>query len=202
MTQAIMIAFEGIDGSGKSTVIEHLADLVRAHHQSVLVVQEPGTTAVGKQIRAILKSPDPCTALASTLLYEASRANNVAHALRPSLTRYDYILLDRYTDSTLAYQSWGGGLKRETVEQLNEIATDGLKPNLRYLIDVDLPTAAARRKLRKNTPDSRDEFDTRIDYAKRVYQGYQQLVKEGQLTALTNQNSAETAERIWRRIQA
>lgn len=191
-----LISFEGIDGSGKTTVIQKVAHLLKNHGQRVAVMQEPGTTEIGQAIRALLKSNKKRSVLTDLLLYEASRASLVEMELEPALSNYDFVLMDRYIDSTVAYQSYGGGLPLDIVQNLNTIAINGHTPDNRFLIDVDLETARQRRAQREQTSDSRDPFDTETQFAKRVYDGYQDMVKQGVLTPVDNQNSELAARQI------
>lgn len=191
-----LISFEGIDGSGKTMVIQKVAHLLENRGQRVIVLQEPGTTAIGKAIRALLKSNKKRSALTDLLLYEASRASLIEMELEPSLSNHDFVLMDRYIDSTVAYQSYGSGLPLDIVQNLNEVADNGHTPDNRFLIDVDLETAQQRRNQREQTSDSRDPFDTEKQFAKRVYDGYQEMVKQGILTPVANQDSELAAQQI------
>jgi dTMP kinase len=191
-----LISFEGIDGSGKTTVIQKVAHLLKNRGQRVIVLQEPGTTEIGKAIRALLKSNKKRSVLTDLLLYEASRASLVEMELEPALSNHDFVLIDRYIDSTVAYQSYGGGLPLDIVQNLNAVAINGYTPDNRFLIDVDLETARQRREQREQTSDSRDPFDTETQFAKRVYDGYQDMVKQGVLTPVDNQDSELAARQI------
>ena len=191
-----LISFEGIDGSGKTTVIQKVAYLLKNRGQRVIVLQEPGTTEIGKAIRALLKSNKKRSVLTDLLLYEASRASLVEMELEPALSNHDFVLMDRYIDSTVAYQSYGGGLPLDIVQNLNAVAINGHTPDNPFLIDVDLETARQRREQREQTSDSRDPFDTETQFAKRVYDGYQEMVKQGILTSVDNQDSESAARQI------
>lgn len=191
-----LISFEGIDGSGKTTVIQKVAYRLKNRGQRVVVLQEPGTTEIGKAIRALLKSNKKRSVLTDLLLYEASRASLIEMELEPALLNHDFVLMDRYIDSTVAYQSYGGGLPLDIVRNLNAVAIDGHTPDNRFLIDVDLETARQRREQREQTSDSRDPFDTETQFAKRVYDGYQEMVKQGILTSVDNQDSDLAARQI------
>lgn len=191
-----LISFEGVDGSGKTTVIQKVAHLLENRGQRVIVLQEPGTTEIGQAIRALLKSNKKRSALTDLLLYEASRASLIEMELAPALFNHDFVLMDRYIDSTVAYQSYGSGLSLDIVQNLNEVAINGHMPDNRFLIDVDLETAQQRRNQREQTSDSRDPFDTETQFAKRVYDGYQEMVKQGILTPVDNQDSELAAQQI------
>lgn len=141
----VFITFEGTDGAGKSTLIGLLADQLKSEGRSVTVTREPGGSPVAERIREILihQAMDPWTEL---FLYEASRAEHLAQTIRPALARGDWVLCDRYADSSLAYQGQARGLPWSEVERLNQVATRGLKPDLTVWLDVDPATALERAK--------------------------------------------------------
>ncbi|NUT37993.1 MAG: dTMP kinase [Hamadaea sp.] len=141
----LFIVFEGGEGAGKSTQIELLAERLRAEGREVLVTREPGATPIGERIRRLLldtHAPDGAAApalapLAEALLYAADRAHHVASVVRPALRRGEVVISDRYIDSSLAYQGAGRTLDAEEVAWLSSWATDGLKPDLTVLLDID-----------------------------------------------------------------
>jgi len=144
------LVFEGLDGSGKSTLIKTLAQELERRGKSVLVTREPGGTPLGEEIRRWLldhgpKAPTPRTEL---LLYEAARAQHVDQVITPALAENKWVLCDRFTGSSLAFQCGGRGLPEETVKPLNDFATDGLEPELTVLLDVSVQTSEARRSNR------------------------------------------------------
>ncbi len=146
MTRGRFITFEGPEGSGKSTQLKLLVERLRATGRDVVETQEPGGTAIGRQIRGILLDP-ASTALRPTaelLLMFASRAQNVDEVILPALAAGKIVLCDRFTDSTLAYQGAGRGLGADVVYDLDRIACRGLIPHLTLLIDIDTETGLAR----------------------------------------------------------
>lgn len=181
MQRGRFITFEGIDGCGKTTQFRLLAQWLRGQGKDVVETVEPGGTAIGQQIRRILL--DPASAdiqpRAELLLYFASRAQNVDQVIRPALESGRTVLCDRFTDSTLVYQGCGRGLDMDVVRDLDRIACRGLKPDVTFLIDIDLETSlmrARRRNERVGQSESRiDEEDTA--FHERVRQGYLALAK-------------------------
>jgi dTMP kinase len=175
------ITFEGIDGCGKTTQFRMLAHWLRDRGKDVVETVEPGGTAIGRQIRTILLDPasadiQPRTEL---LLYFASRAQNVDEVIRPALDSGHIVLCDRFTDSTLVYQGCGRGLDTEVVRDLDRIACRGLKPDLTFLIDIDVDTSltrAKRRNERVGQSESRMD-DESAAFHERVRQGYLALAK-------------------------
>lgn len=198
-----LISFEGIDGSGKTTVISFVQKELVAKGYKVKVLQEPGTTPMGLKIRALLKSDVPRSKMSEVMLYEASRADMVKTVVKPAMLDYDYVLLDRYVDSTIAYQGYGNQNNIDDIKILNALATKTLhqfNPAIRFLIDVDLKTAYERRSIRNHTENLKDQFDDDNDFAKRVYDGYHKLVSTGDLIAIKNYQLDKTVNAILKLI--
>jgi dTMP kinase len=154
-----LITVEGIDGAGKTTLIERLAPALADRGRPVEVMREPGGVALSERIRDLVK--DPALAVdprAEALLYAAARAQLVAERLRPALDGGDWVLLDRFIDSSLAYQGAGRGLGIEAVREINAFGTGGLVPDLTLLLRID--PAAGRARL-----DDRGEAADRLELA-------------------------------------
>jgi dTMP kinase len=171
--RGVFIAFEGGDGSGKSTQARLLVERLRAAGHDVLPTREPGGTDVGERLRALVLDPQyaPIDAVTEALLFAASRSAHVRQLVRPALDAGQVVVTDRYVDSSVAYQGAGRDLGTRTVAQLNDWATGGLHPDLTVLLDVDPATAAARRTARERSaggagPDRMESepeaFHTRI----------------------------------------
>jgi dTMP kinase len=181
MQRGWFITFEGIDGSGKTTQFRMLGSWLRDRGKEAIETVEPGGTAIGRQIRKILL--DPANAgiqpRAELLLYFASRAQNVDEVIRPALDAGRIVLCDRFTDSTLVYQGSGRGIDTSVVLDLDRIACRGLKPDVTFLIDIDLETSLTRAKRRN---DRVGQSESRIDeesaaFHERVRQGYLALAE-------------------------
>ncbi len=144
--RGILITFEGLDGSGKTTQLHLLARRLRAEGRTVVETAEPGGTRVGLAIREILldAANQALSPQSELLLYCASRAQNVEELIRPALARGSVVLSDRFTDSTLAYQGSARGLGMGTVQDLDRIATGALKPDITFLLDLDVNASLAR----------------------------------------------------------
>lgn len=144
--RGVLITFEGGEGCGKSTQIALLARRLEAADLVVRVLREPGATAVGEAVRSILLAPehDEMDPHAELLLYEAARAQLVAEVIEPALEAGEIVLLDRFYDSTTAYQGYGRGLPLDEVARLNAFATAGLVPDRTVVLDVDVATGLAR----------------------------------------------------------
>lgn len=172
MRAGVFIVFEGGEGAGKSTQIQHLAGLLRQQGREVVVTHEPGATALGEKIRSLVLTPGVLAPRAEALLYAADRAHHVATIIRPALARGAIVISDRYVDSSLAYQGAGRALATDEVAWLSSWATGGLKPNLVVLLDIDPRIGLARAGLR-GTPDRLEQES--LEFHDRVRQGYLDL---------------------------
>ena len=141
------LTLEGVDGAGKSTHIEFIADAVRTKGAHVIVTREPGGTDLAERLREAILG-EPMTPLMETLLIFAARADHVAKVIQPALTSGHYVICDRCTDATLAYQAAGKGVSADLIARLSEAAHPGVKPH-RTLI-FDCPYAVSRERLAKS----------------------------------------------------
>src|SRR5579885_542584 len=167
----VFITFEGTDGAGKSTLIGLLADRLRQQGCAVTVTREPGGSPVAERIREILmnEAMDPWTEL---FLYEASRAEHLARTILPALERGDWVLCDRFADSSLAYQGQARGLPWAEVERLNKVATRGLRPDLTVWLDVDPATGLERAR-------EKTRFEAEgVEFQKRVRAGFARAARQ------------------------
>jgi dTMP kinase len=154
------VTFEGIDGSGKTTVANLVTDHLRRQGLPVLLTAEPHAAS----IRQLLMTLGERTAWTETFLFLADRAEHAAKVIRPALQRGEIVLCDRFIDSTIAYQGFGLGLSVEQLMQLNDTATGGLVPNLTILLDIE-PEIGLRRSQRKTIFERRSlEFHERVRY--------------------------------------
>jgi dTMP kinase len=156
------LTFEGIDGSGKSTLIRQLAEHLKGLGLTVEITRQPGGTNLGGELREILlrtKGAPPCPE-AELLIYEADRAHHVATILRPLLQKKTWVLCDRYADSSLAFQGAGRKISKEKVRWLNEFATQGLRPDMTVLVDCPVELGMKRREQRQATDKTKaDRFE-------------------------------------------
>jgi dTMP kinase len=149
-----LITIEGLDGAGKTTLAEGLAGALRVEGRDVEVLREPGGVELSERIRALVKDPAlQVDARTEALLYAAARAQLVAERLEPALAAGTWVLLDRFVDSSLAYQGAGRGLGVEAVREVNRFGTGGLQPDRTLLLRVDRDTRAARQTVRGEAPD-------------------------------------------------
>jgi len=168
----VFIAFEGGEGAGKSTQVRLLHDWLRDSGHGVLVTFEPGDTAVGERLRAVLLGHETGELAPRTeaLLYAADRAEHVATVVAPALSEGMVVVTDRYLDSSIAYQGAGRELAADDVARLSRWATDGLLPNLTVLLDVD-PEVGLQRF---DTPADRLEAEP-LAFHRRVRDGFRTL---------------------------
>lgn len=173
---SLFLTFEGPDGSGKSTQARLLADELRAQGHDVLLTREPGGTPLGEQLREVLLARDgaPMTPAAMALIMSAARAQLVHDIIQPALRADRIVILDRYADSTAAYQGSGLGLDRETIDRLRAIAAP-VRPNLTFYVDVPEEIAFGRLSDRINA--NRLDIESAA-FHRRVREGYEQLIAE------------------------
>ena len=170
----MFITFEGIDGCGKSTQAKLLEERLRAAFPANIVfVRDPGNTGISESIRALIldNKHTAMTARTELLLYSAARAQLVDTVIAPALKNGAIVVSDRFTDSTIAYQSFGRGLPLEDIHRANSVATGGLIPNLTFFLDV--PLAHAKERCASKNADRLESAGD--EFFERVIAGYQQL---------------------------
>ena len=143
------ITLEGPDGSGKSSLLPRLADLIRACGLEVVATREPGSTPLGERIRSILLDTEPRidhTGRADALLFAAARTQHVDEVIRPAIARGALVLCDRYADSSMAYQGAGSEIPSAEMRALQQFATGGLWPDLTILLDLPVEVGLARKQ--------------------------------------------------------
>jgi dTMP kinase len=174
------ISFEGIDGAGKSTHIAFVAEWLAAHGKRVVSSREPGGTAVGEKLRDMLLHEKMHLETEALLMF-ASRREHIAQVIAPALARGDWVISDRFTDASFAYQGGGRGLDRGKMEALEQWVHPHLQPDLTLLFDVPLDVARARldatRTLDKFEQEQADFFSAcRNEYLRRAAQFPQRIV--------------------------
>jgi dTMP kinase len=198
------VTFEGVEGSGKSTQMRLAAARLRATGREVLETREPGGTAIGATLRGILMDTgnthlDPVT---DWLLYEADRRQHVLETLKPALKRDVFIMCDRYSDATEAYQQAGRGLDPATVQLVDAIARDGLMPDLTLLYDCDPRDGLARAQRRDGGELGRFEA-AHLDFHERVREAYLAIARRepGRVAVISSSAPKEEVSReTWNRL--
>lgn len=175
------LVFEGLDGAGKSTLINRLKDHLTHRGSIVTLTREPGGTAIGEEVRKILLRTDAEIPVprCELLLYEAIRAQHVDKVIQPALKKGHWVLCDRYTGSTVAFQAAGRNLDMAKIHWLNEFATAGLEPDLNILLDLNPSLSLDRRHNRmQTTGQEADRFEMeKIEFHERVQKGYLELAR-------------------------
>ncbi|MCF8110154.1 MAG: dTMP kinase [Desulfobacteraceae bacterium] len=180
----MFITLEGIEGSGKSTQVPHIARHLERFGYSCLVTKEPGGTAVGKKIRAILLDPGNAglDAMAELFLYEADRAQHAGRVIRPALEAKKTVICDRFADSTVVYQGAARGISVGIIEEINRMILGDLKPDITFLLDLppEIGLSRAWRQIEsglRRQGESRFEQE-RIRFHEKVRQGYLALAQK------------------------
>ena len=175
MARGRFITFEGGEGCGKSTQVVRLAAALEARGLKVLLTREPGGTRLSELIRTLLKdeAEDPPVDRAELLLFLAARAQLVRNVIAPALEAGTWVISDRFSDSTVAYQGYGRGLPVDFVRQANDFACEGLRPDLTFLLDLDPATAERRMRGREAATN------TSADRSERAGSGFHARLRRG-----------------------
>jgi len=198
---ALFITFEGGEGSGKSVQTRTLYKRLSQSAIPALLTHEPGGTPCGNRIGRWLKWTEvtDISPLTELLLFNASRTQLVSEVIRPNLKNGMVVICDRYTDSTIAYQSYGRGLDLDVVNVTNNAATQGLKPDLIVLLDISVGEGLARKKGKKQ-----DRFEQEnLAFHQRVRDGYLKMAANDPqrwLVVDASQSKAKIRDVIWQRV--
>ncbi len=171
-----LITVEGIEGVGKSTNLAFVAEELRRAGHEVLSTREPGGTPLGEKIRELLLRPDgEIVPMAELLLMYAARAAHIETVIRPALQAGRWVVCDRFTDASHAYQGGGRGIARDTIETLDQLVTGGLRADLTLLLDVSLEVSVSRQSGRAE----RDRFEREASpFFSRVRARYLELARQ------------------------
>ncbi|MCU9534344.1 dTMP kinase [Streptococcus sp. CSL10205-OR2] len=169
-----IISFEGPDGAGKTTVLESLLPVLQNKYDGqIIMTREPGGVAIAEKIRDIILDVNHTSMDSKTelLLYAAARRQHLVEKILPELAKGNLVLIDRFIDSSVAYQGYGRGIATIDVDWLNDYATDGIKPDLTLLFDVPSETGLSRIQKNNNREVNRLDLE-KLDMHQRVRQGY------------------------------
>ncbi|UCE98262.1 MAG: dTMP kinase [Dehalococcoidia bacterium] len=198
---SLFITFEGGEGCGKSFQAEALHGRLCQEGIPSILTHEPGGTPLGNELCRILKWNEnlDITPMAELLLFNASRSQLVDKVIKFNLEQGKVVICDRFTDSTYVYQGYGRGLDKELIRNINDIATQGLRPDLTILLDLPVEMGFARRN--NNLQDRFEKVE--MTFHERVHQGYLELAAEQPerfLVINANQTKAKIADLIWRKV--
>ncbi len=217
LNSGLLITFEGGEGSGKTTQSTRLAGRITELGIDVVHAREPGGTGLGEHIRSLVKRDGDIAVGTETLLFAAARAQLVKEVIQPKLRQRAIVILDRFTDSTLAYQGFGRGLNIDEIMALNRFATGGIEPELTVLLDAD-PAKTLRRveltdgpapEQRESKARAGDRADERrfekepLSFHEKVRKGYLELSKNGTRWSVIRADQAQhrVADAIWKRVR-
>ncbi len=192
--KGFLISFEGIDGSGKSTQARKLYEFLKEEGYEVSLYRDPGSTPLAERIREVIinYAMDPITEL---LLFESARSSLVWEKIFPDLTSGKIVIIDRFIDSTTAYQGYGREINLGTVSILNHIATRGRKPDLTFILNLPLELALQRLKEQKT------KFEE-PNYLKRVRDGYLQIFYSEKERDIRLIDASRSEEEVFEEIKA
>jgi len=203
MTRGRFITFEGGEGCGKSTQVKRLKEALETSGREVVLTREPGGTWLSEQIRSLIKdqAEDPPCDRSELLLFLAARAQLVRNVIRPALEDGKWVISDRFSDSTLAYQGYGRGLPLEVIRVANDFACEGLKPDLTLLLEVSPETATARmRKREQATHTAADRIEQAgSDFHNRLRAGFSRLADE-EPERIVRIDANGTPDEVWENI--
>ena len=205
MARGKFITFEGGEGCGKSTQVKRLKEALEKTGVEVLLTREPGGTWLSEEIRHLIKDQTtdaPCDR-SELLLFLAARAQLVKNVIRPALEAGKWVVSDRFSDSTIAYQGYGRGLPLDILKDMNNFACEGLKPDLTLLLDVTPETSHARMHQREvSTHTTGDRIELAGDeFHRRLRRGFAELAKvcpERIVTIDANGTVDEVWENVWK----
>jgi dTMP kinase len=174
MEKGLFITFEGVDGCGKTTQINLLSEYLQKQGYEVLLTREPGGKGLGEKLREILLNYDgEVSDRCESFLFLADRAQHIDIIVNPAVQQGKIVLCDRHTDSTVAYQGYGRGLDIDTINKLNNLATNGRKPDLTFVFDIDTETSMKRVGKNQDRMESAG-----IEFQTKVRNGYLEIAKQ------------------------
>lgn len=202
MAKGLLISFEGLDGSGKTTQITNFIKKLKINNYDPILFREPGATRIGEILREIVlnKKYSEMTDITELLLYSASRSQLCQEKILPALQTNKIVICDRFFDSTTAYQGFARGIDLEFIKKLNILATGNLVPDITFLLDICMKSRKSR--LDSNNLDRLEQEET--DFHRKVRSGFLQLVEENtnRFVLIDGTLSVEEIEKlVWKKFQ-
>ena len=204
-----LISIEGSDGTGKTSQALALVNNLKNHNKEAILAREPGGTDIGETLRKILKNDKNIEPLSELLLFQAARTELIEKIILPALKSNKIVVVDRYKDSTLAYQGFGRGLDIELINLLNNISTQNLEPDLTILLDMPVKEAIFRTRQRQSEEKKHQQNiatnfeDENIDFHKRVSEGFKTLAKKSDKWIIVNGglDITQISQIIWEEVE-
>ena len=198
---SFFISIEGFDGTGKSTQSKLLKEGLDKENKDSIIVREPGSTNFSEKIRNIIKENTEIETMTELLLFQTSRSELVSKVIKPNLKKGRIVITDRYTDSSIAYQGYGGGLDIELIKNLNKISTAGLTPNLTFLLDMNVKDSLNRAmKRNRSEKEQIDKFENKdFNFHEKVRNGFHQILKKNE-DRIVKIDASEEIELISKKI--
>lgn len=199
------ITLEGGEGTGKSTQVKRLAAALEEKKISVVVTREPGGSPGAEQIRKLLVEGEPgrWDGLTETLLVFAARADHVARTIKPALAKGQWVICDRFTDSTYAYQGVGRGVPREVIRRVESVALQEFRPDYTLILDLPVETGLERAGARRGTEDRFEKFD--VEFHKKLRAAFADIANRA-ATRCTMIDAGgtedEVAVQIWKAVKS
>lgn len=196
---ALLIVFEGVEGSGKTTQTQILCDKLESVDQRAITTREPGGTASGELIRSIILDQEDLTPMSELYLFNAARSLLIEQLVIPQLRKEVHVIMDRFIYSTMAYQSYGREIPLQTVKTINDIASHQVVPDVIVLLDIPPQKALSRR------PNPRDRFEREaLDFHAKIRDGYLAMAHENPRDWIiidADLAPDQIAEIVWGKIQ-
>lgn len=186
MSSGLFISFEGGEGSGKTTQINKLAEILTHSKRKVITTREPGGTPEGEKVRSLIvqREGGDWNPMAECLLLFAARVMHVEKIIKPALERGKIIISDRFTDSTRAYQGYGRGFSLEMIERINTLTLDNFKPDLTFILDIDPKKGLSRSSRRLAAEDlhinqTEDRFENMdLEFHEKLRKGFLDIAQK------------------------
>ena len=198
---SIFISIEGFDGTGKSTQSKLLKDGLDKANVDSIIVREPGSTIFSEKIRNIIKENTEIETMTELLLFQTSRSELVSKVIKPNLKEGKVVITDRFTDSSIAYQGYGGGIDIELIKNLNKISTSDLSPDLTFLLDMDLKNSLYRALKRTNSKNEQIiKFENKdLNFHEKVKNGFIEIMEKNK-DRIVKIDASEKIELISKKI--